>query len=134
MEQNESGLDLLSPLFSKLKGSPPASFENISSHGSDRKIYRLFAKDDSTLIGIYNQNLSENKAFIGYGVHFKKSKMNVPTIYEVSKDEHAYITEDLGDETLLIRLQKTRPYRFSDNNINTYKNIHINSLKHHIFR
>ena len=75
------------------------SVKELKADASDRKIYRLFSGDKSC-IGIHNENINENRAFIGFTDVFLKLKFNVPAVFDVSEDELFYLEEDLGDITL----------------------------------
>lgn len=80
-------------------------YEQLLSHGSERVIVRLHSETGSTCIGIVNKHHGENKAFISFGEHFRKKGMNVPEVFVVSSEGDSYLLEDLGDETLLNRIQ-----------------------------
>jgi len=75
--------------------------------GSYRKYYRL-ETGKKTIIGVYNEDLKENKAFLDFTHHFLKHKLPVPNILGVDPDQKIYFLEDLGDETLFSFLQKNR--------------------------
>ena len=89
----------LSSLFKSYTGCTPERMERIYEHSSDRKIFRLFSKG-ITYIGIYNNNLPENIAFVNFCKSFYKNGFPVPQIYSVSKDNKYYLEEDLGNNTL----------------------------------
>ncbi len=76
-------------------------YKEMSSHGSDRIILRLISASGSSSVGIINENISENKAFLSFGRHFRKHGLNIPKIFAESPDLKTYILEDLGDETLM---------------------------------
>src|SRR4030095_6893903 len=86
-------------------GKDVSSYEPLTAHGSDRFIIRLRSETGSSCIGIINNNINENKAFISFGMHFKTCGLNVPEIYAVSDDLSSYLLEDLGDETLLDKIR-----------------------------
>jgi hypothetical protein len=48
--------------------------------GSDRRYYRIH-DGRKTIIGAFNANPEENKAFIGFTSHFRKKSLPVPEIY-----------------------------------------------------
>jgi aminoglycoside/choline kinase family phosphotransferase len=79
----------------------------LSAHGSDRKIIRIYINGTS-VIGIYNNNAGENKAFLSFTENFRKYKLNVPEIYCVSSDNKYYLMQDLGDMTLFNHVTKFR--------------------------
>lgn len=94
-------------LFNEYAGCFPDSTQSISSHGSERKIFRLTSKDFSC-IGIDNTNLDENKAFINFAGHFKNHGLNVPQIFLSSNDLRFYLLEDLGNTTLLTIIEQNQ--------------------------
>lgn len=75
------------------------SVQELKADASDRKIFRINTGHE-THIGIYNENVKENRAFISFSKTFKELSFNVPQIYCVSEDEFFYLEEDLGDMTL----------------------------------
>ena len=97
------------------------SFESLYPHGSDRKIIRLKSSDGSSAVGICNENIPENLAFISFSKHFKSSGLKVPEIFSVSHDNASYLMEDLGDTTLFKKICDDK-VRFSVENIGLYKN------------
>ena len=86
-------------------GKDITAYEPLSSHGSDRFIVRL-KSDRGTCIGIVNDNVDENKAFIGFGDTFRRHGLKTPEVYKASDDLKCYLMEDLGDETLFNRIQQ----------------------------
>ncbi|MBE2219715.1 MAG: phosphotransferase [Ignavibacteria bacterium] len=80
-------------------------YEQLLSHGSERVIVRLHSESGGTSIGIVNKHHGENKAFTSFAKHFRKAGMNVPEVFIISNDGDSYLLEDLGDETLLNRIQ-----------------------------
>jgi aminoglycoside/choline kinase family phosphotransferase len=104
------------------------SFQPVYSHGSDRNIFRIISADSNPVIGIYNSNKAENNAFIEFSKHFKTNGLNVPEIYRVSGDSHAYLMEDLGDITLFNKICDESE-RFSQHNIELYKHAIENLVK-----
>jgi len=75
------------------------SINELKADASERNIYRLFSNGNS-FIGIHNDNVKENRAFINFTNTFVKLGFNVPIIINESKDNLFYIEEDLGDITL----------------------------------
>jgi aminoglycoside/choline kinase family phosphotransferase len=94
----------LQNLYIKCFGHAFAEYEELSSHGSDRIIVRLKSEHQSC-IGIVNPHIEENKAFLSFGKTFKANGLNVPEIHLIAKDNGSYLLEDLGDETLSIRIK-----------------------------
>lgn len=73
--------------------------EKLKADASNRKIYRLISGYNSC-IAVWNENVPENKAFVGFSKGFKHGGLNVPEIYNESDDNKFYLLEDLGDTTL----------------------------------
>jgi len=116
------GLEALCRKYFNLSRFEPAP---LSAHGSDRKILRIHMHDNS-IIGIYNNNLDENKAFLSFTENFHKYNLHVPEIFAVSDDMTCYLMEDLGDLTLFNYINENR-----DNNFdccNSYYKKAINEL------
>ena len=97
----------LSELFRSLTGILPESFTALKPHASDRRIYRLKGAG-SSIVGVANDNSSENKAFIYLARHFRGLSFPVPNVLCVSPDAGAYLLDDLGDITLWDALVFTR--------------------------
>ena len=97
-------------LFQKFSGSLPDEIIALPPSGSYRKYYRLKLKE-RTFIGVYNEDLKENKAFISFTNHFLKLSLNVPKVLAKDLDNSTYILQDLGDTSLLAYI--------SDNHENT---------------
>ena len=83
-------------LFHQRFGLNIESINQINPGASNRKIYRLKSGSVSA-IGVINDNVSENLAFIYFASVFRDCGFNVPEIYGVSDDKKFYIEEDLGD-------------------------------------
>lgn len=89
----------LSQLFFQYTGIQPASVEQLSASGSNRRYFRLTAPD-ITLIGVQGTSAEENAAFLYMADHFLSQGLNVPKVVARSEDGMIYLQEDLG-ETLL---------------------------------
>ncbi|MBK8550316.1 MAG: phosphotransferase [Ignavibacteria bacterium] len=72
---------------------------DLKADASERKIFRINI-DGKSLIGIYNDNIKENLAFIKFTETFIDLGFNVPEIVRVSDDNLFYLEKDLGDTTL----------------------------------
>ncbi len=80
-------------------GERPDEVRPLRAHGSDRRIHRLFASGRAR-IGVVNDDVAENRAFLSFSAHFRREGLPVPEIHAVSADGRAYLEEDLGDQTL----------------------------------
>jgi aminoglycoside/choline kinase family phosphotransferase len=91
--------------------------------GSYREYYRLGNKY-RTVIGVYNEDIKENRAFLSFTKHFRENELPVAEIYAVSPDLKKYIIEDLGDTTLFGFLSAKREKEgFSENIVYKYKKV-----------
>lgn len=98
----------LAELFQSWKGVKPDSIVQLPQSGSNRQYYRLSSSDQSA-IAVYNEDLKENKAFVGFSEHFFQKGIKVPQIYAVDPRGEMYLQEDLGDTNLYGLLKQPFP-------------------------
>lgn len=96
----------LAELYSLAFGSTALSVQTMRGDGSDRRIYRVHGRAGSA-VGIWGENVAENRAFLGFTRVFAEHGLAVPAILAVGGDERCYLEEDLG-ETLLFDWQAAR--------------------------
>jgi aminoglycoside/choline kinase family phosphotransferase len=84
-----------------------ARIEPMRAHASARCIYRLHFANARSAVGIFNENIPENKAFVGFCKNFYAQGLPVPSIL-ASNDDTAYIESDLGHSTLMDKLMAHR--------------------------
>lgn len=94
-------------LFENWSGEKAVSFSPLPASGSSRRYFRISGKE-KTVIGAFNSDLKENKAFIYLSRHFKKFKLNVPSIETADLKNCIYLVEDLGNTTLFEILSTRR--------------------------
>jgi aminoglycoside/choline kinase family phosphotransferase len=99
--------ELLASHFREVTGLAPASISPLRPHASERRMYRLSA-GSSTIIGVINPVPKENEAFVSFARYFFKKGLPVPEIYLYKPEQHLYLEQDLGDETLFDLLQAER--------------------------
>ncbi|MBM4176912.1 MAG: phosphotransferase enzyme family protein [Ignavibacteria bacterium] len=117
LEQN------LTKLFTEWCSESVKEISPLPLSGSDRRYFRIHGSH-KTAMGVYNPDRSENIAFLTFSRHFKLKGLNVPQIYSEDLNNHIYLEQDLGDETLFSLLVKTREKEnFSENLIKLYKEI-----------
>ncbi|MCZ6474616.1 MAG: phosphotransferase [SAR324 cluster bacterium] len=75
--------------------------------GSARRFYR-FRGGGSSWIGVIGSHAAENRAFLGFTLHFGGQGLPVPRIYAVDREQGFYLMEDLGDTTLAAQLAQFR--------------------------
>lgn len=86
-------------LFESWSGEKCTLFQPLPPSGSYRIYYRLQGRRKNA-IGVFNNDLKENRAFIKFSEQFTNLKLNVPSIYLSDPDNNIYLLEDLGDLTL----------------------------------
>ena len=124
MSNKNNKLKSLDSLFKQWSGDHFKSIVPLPSSGSYREYYRITCKD-GTVLGVYNEDIEENIAFITYTKHFTKQGLNVPQLYAVAADKMTYIIEDLG-ETTLYNFLSNHPISNSENSttiISTYHSV-----------
>ena len=75
----------------------------LEASGSNRKYYRIQAGAFS-VIGAYNKDFKENRAFLAFSRYFLEKGIAVPAIYAENLEKDIYLQSDLGNETLYNRL------------------------------
>ena len=114
-------IDRLRELHSAHFGELVEDVVQFKGDGSARKIFRLQGVHH-TSVGIYGENVSENRAFIGFSKTFRSRGLRVPEIFAIDEDEHFYLEEDLGDETLFAWMHRIRAQEgFSETIIGMYR-------------
>jgi aminoglycoside/choline kinase family phosphotransferase len=106
MTQNREE-EILGQHFLEITGSTPSSIVPLRPHASQRQIFRLQGGGHS-LIGVVNPVRKENDAFVSFARYFRSRGLPVPDILLYAPNEHLYLEEDLGDQTLLDLLTEAR--------------------------
>jgi aminoglycoside/choline kinase family phosphotransferase len=99
--------DPLKILFRARFGREAETLAPVRAEGSNRRIYRLSSGKNSA-IGVLNDDVKENRAFIEFSKHFHAEGIPVPEFYGEDATGTAYLEEDLGDTTLFQFLGKRR--------------------------
>ena len=100
MQENyKEHIKALSSLYCELFKHEPSSVASIPSSGSNRKYFRLHGNGEQ-VIGAFNADVNENKAFFGLTNHFASKSLNVPELLTISSNQQYYLISDLGDTTL----------------------------------
>lgn len=86
--------------------------EKIEGGGSSREYYRLMGEAGS-IIGVFSQDLEENKTFIKVGRLLKENGVNVPEIIFCDSTEEIYFQEDLGNQILLPLLKEENKIQYA---------------------
>lgn len=115
--------DQLISLFETHFNEEVTYFEQLPGSGSYREYARMKSASHQ-VIGTYNHDTKENRAFLVFSSHFRNKKIPVPQIFAASDDLKTYIQEDLGNTTLFDFLTKTRETEgFSGKIVNEYKKV-----------
>ncbi len=64
----------------------------------------------NTVIGVINEDLKENEAFISFSKTFKELNLNVPKVLHHGSGNNVYLLNDLGDDNIIF----TYPFRKHD--------------------
>ncbi len=94
----------IAELYKKWKGTEATRIDVLPQSGSERRYFRLHGKN-GPVIGTYGANIKENETFIYFSRHFKEKNLAIPEILASSDDLLFYLQEDLGDVSLLNRLE-----------------------------
>ena len=101
-------LSILTQMVTEKTGNQPIACVPLAQSGSHRRYYRFTLGDNSTLIGAYNEDVTENRAFFEYTRFFAAQKLNVPELLAIHEDEKHYLLNDLGTQTLYDKLCEVR--------------------------
>ncbi len=113
----------LTRLFSLAFNENIQNIEMFPANGSYREYCRL-SSSNRAVIGCYNSDIKENKAFISFSKHFKEQGIPVPEIYIENSEGDCYLQEDLGNQTLFDFLSENRTNEgFSRNITDAYKKV-----------
>ena len=104
----ESPITVLTQMVAEYTGKQPTTCIPLAQSGSHRQYYRFTFEDNSTLIGAYNEDVTENRAFFEYTRFFDAQGLNVPKLIAVHEDQKHYLLNDLGTQTLYDKLCETR--------------------------
>ena len=101
-------------LFKEFSGKNPDDIIALPLSGSYRQYFRIKSSSGS-FIGVYNEDLKENQAFISFTDSFLELGLNVPEFLASNLDENVYLLQDLGDTTLLayLGIEYNRPINAS---------------------
>ena len=98
-------------------------FEQLPASGSYREYARIKSMSHQ-VIGAYNQDVKENRAFLEFSAHFRNKNIPVPHIYAVNSNMDCYLQEDLGNTTLFDFISITRENEgFSIKIVDEYKKV-----------
>ena len=107
-ELNETSISVLTKMVTDYTGKQPITCAALAQSGSHRRYYRFIFEEGNTLIGTYNEDVTENKAFFEYTRFFAAQQLNVPALLAVHEDQKHYLLNDLGTQTLYDKLCETK--------------------------
>lgn len=107
-ELNETSISVLTQMVTDYTGKQPITCAALAQSGSHRRYYRFTFEEGNTLIGTYNEDVTENKAFFEYTRFFAAQQLNVPSLLAVHEDQKHYLLNDLGTQTLYDKLCETK--------------------------
>ena len=115
--------DQLIRLFESYFKEEVTFFELLPASGSYREYVRIKSTNHQ-VIGAYNQDIKENRAFLEFSTHFRNKNIPVPQIYAVNSNMDCYLQEDLGNTTLFDFISTTRENEgFSTEIVEEYKKV-----------
>jgi aminoglycoside/choline kinase family phosphotransferase len=97
----------LAKLFEVWSGEEPVSIDALAGSGSYRRYFRIRGRS-AKAIGVLNEDIKENRAFLSFTATFRECGFPVPEIYIVGKEERSYLLQDLGNMTLFGLIEKNR--------------------------
>jgi aminoglycoside/choline kinase family phosphotransferase len=113
----------LQVLFESWAGQKAKTIEPLPAHGSPRIYFRL-KNGKRSAIGAFNEDRSENIAFLEFSRKFYQNGLPVPEIYAEDLKKNVYLEQDLGDVTLFSYLSEQREANgFSDDITGTYEKV-----------
>jgi aminoglycoside/choline kinase family phosphotransferase len=96
--------DHIREFFLTLNKGEIKSLEKLPRSGGDRIYFRI-TTETGTDIATYNENIKENIAFLSFSGALRKIGAPVPEIYIAHPEKRIYLQEDLGNSSLLDRLE-----------------------------
>lgn len=116
-------IEILEKLLTEMGHPKPATVKALPVSGSERRYFRFYFEDGTSLIGVYNPDIQENRTHYIFTNHFYKKGLPVPKIYTRSEDFRYFILDDLGDITLLQYLESHRKTLGEKGIIGLYKKV-----------
>jgi aminoglycoside/choline kinase family phosphotransferase len=111
-------IERLKALYVNTFAKEVSRMEQLSPSGSGRCYFRM-QSELNRVMGVYNKDWKENRAFLAFTKHFLSVGLDVPEILAEDTENHIYILSDLGDETLYS--YRCKYNEFTPDLIQTYK-------------
>ncbi len=96
----------LEDLFRQYTGGPPTEIHPLEESGSGRRYFRLI-DGKTSLIGVWNEQKEENRAFVYLSEKLTEAGFPVPQVLEVNDTYDCYLQEDLGKTSLFSLVQQS---------------------------
>ncbi|MBU2512557.1 aminoglycoside phosphotransferase family protein [bacterium] len=105
--------------------SKEIDFRLLKGDGSDRKIYLINSVSSSldSVVGVYHDNLEENRDFIFLTHKMKEAGIPVPEVIEIAASEKAYLIQYLGKHTLAESIEIWKKNSDEHKILLAYKNV-----------
>ena len=97
--------DDIKKLFRQHNKESITSINMLPQAGSERHYFRIQTTNNS-FIATYGTNIKENESFIYFSDHFNKKQLATPKILFINDAKDIYVQEDLGNISLLNKLEK----------------------------
>ena len=99
MIANHLKLDLIRNIFIQWNGKKADFIQKLPQTASYREYYRI-SFNGNTVIGVFNEDLKENEAFLSFSKTFNDLNLKVPKVLYTDLENNVYLLNDLGDTTL----------------------------------
>lgn len=103
----DNAVEIIRKLYYTKYNDAILSIEPLMQSGSYRQYFRITTKNNSVL-GVYNTDLQENKAYLSFSKTFLNAGIKVPEILLESEDQKSYLVQDLGKCSLWDIMMKNR--------------------------
>ncbi|MFA5010996.1 MAG: phosphotransferase [Ignavibacteria bacterium] len=122
-------LEKILKLFKTVFPYEVTSYSKLRGGVSDKLIIRI-STNNISIIGIYNECIKENEAFIGFTQVFNNLKLNTSRVLHVSEDRKIYYVTDLGKHTLFDIIKQ---YSIREELFQVYKKVIEHLVKFQVF-
>jgi aminoglycoside/choline kinase family phosphotransferase len=113
----------LQQLHRNLSGRDADQISELPGSGSYRRYFRL-SSDNASVIGAFNADIKENRAFLTYARHFRKAGFPVPEILSSDAEMQVYLQQDLGDISLFdVYMEEKQHSPFSEKSMTLTKKV-----------
>lgn len=93
-------------LFNQFSKEAITAIDKLPQSGSERHYFRIHTAN-KTYIATHGTNIKENETFVYFSNHFVAKNLPVPEVFCLNTEKSIYIQEDLGDVSLLNKLEES---------------------------